>query len=190
MRPLCLAILFPRLLFVSPLPSSSFPFSWIVSQETRIFPLLQHRVHWAFHCLHYQLLYFFLSDQDPRGKSLDCAAVDCSAPAQASDISRRSPSVFRRPRPRRPARGACLIDLDTWVSFRSVSFHSNKSFNPIHPLFPRRIALLAQRTNASSPSESPLDRTIRSLQAILRGGSNTWPTLPPMSRAGLGSLDI
>ena len=166
MRPLCLAILFSQDSFSSPPPSSSFPFSWIVSQETRISPLLQHRVHRAFHCLHCQLLYFFFRSRPQRQITrLHSGRLQRSRSSVRHFASQ--PVVFRRPQPRRPVRGACLIVLDTWVSFRSVSFHSNKSFNLIHPLFPRRIALLAQRTNTSSPSESPLDRTIRSLQAIL-----------------------
>jgi hypothetical protein len=90
---LALAILFPK----TPLrcPLSSFPFSWIVSQEDPIFPSIScNSVHCGFLLhLHRQPLYFPFRSNPQRPSSRRCPRnpdrPQC-CPRQASDISRRS----------------------------------------------------------------------------------------------------
>ena len=126
-RTLSLAILFPRLLFDPLPPLLPYPFlSRIVSQETRVLlsPATLCIGHSTALALPDSLFSSSFPDQDPRGKSSHRPAADCSAPAQASYISRCSHLLSPPPAP--PTSSRCLFDSHRYLGIILIGFVSFK----------------------------------------------------------------
>jgi hypothetical protein len=95
--------------------------------------------------------FFLLPDNDPRRKSLLCTVQSAALLATVRHLSSQ-PSL---PRPCRPARRACLIDIDTWRSLDWFRFVQTKALIPIHPLFPGRHSSAAAGSKHPPRAQSP-----------------------------------
>jgi len=85
-----------------------------------------------------------------------------ASPSKSRQTFRVAASVHRRSRPCRPARGACLIDIDTWVSFDQFRFVQPSAIIPFAHCFPpdcpsARIAPVALHRAPTHPSDDPDD---------------------------------
>ncbi|KAK4123820.1 hypothetical protein N657DRAFT_428814 [Parathielavia appendiculata] len=150
--PAHLAIIFPRFLFVPPFfLSPSLDLSQEASVISPLHPLCI--LHLTASALPGAPFFLLIKPPETIIPSFLAALEGQRSPVKHPTF-RVAATVHRRHDPVKRL-CACLIDIGTWVSHRSVLFRSNKAFGLIHPLFPRSSAPLAHRNHLSASAALP-----------------------------------